>query len=256
MPTAQPPSWNARRGGYLETARLLLEKGADVHVKDERGWTALHEALWKGHLDIIALLLDKGADPNTVDGSGWSPLIQAAWKGQRDAVNLLVTKDADIHTKDAFGKTAFMRAIETGHTGIAKLLLQKGADVNAAEADGWTPVMAAATRQDSDSVRLLQEHGAGMTVAAAVLLGDERELQRLVAEAAKSRAQIPDAPLALLIATKNGREDMARLLLDMCSDIDVKSECGVTALLSAIRNKHPGIAKALLEKGANAKRGR
>lgn len=239
------------RGGYLETARLLLERGADARAKDERGWTALNEALWKGHLDVAGLLLDRGADPNAVDASGWTALIQAAWKGQLDVVGLLVAKGADIRAKDAFGKTAFMRAVEMGHRDIASLLLDKGDQVNAAEADGWTPVMAAVTRQDREMVKSLRERGARMTVAAAVLLGDEREMRRLVEEAARNRSHIADATVALLIATRAGREDMVTLLLDRCPDIDIKAPCSDTAFLFAIGKRYTGIAKALLKKGAN-----
>ena len=240
------------REGDMEMVRLLLEKGADVRTKDDRGWTALNEALRHDRLDIATLLLDRGADPNSIDSCGWTPLIQAASSGQREAVNLLLARGADIRTKDAYGRTAFMRAVEMGHRKIAALLLDKGADVNAAEADGWTPAMAAATWQDREMVRLLRERGARMTVAAAALLGDLREVQRLVDEAVKTHTHIPDGSMALLFAARNGREDMVKLLLERCPDINIKEVCCDAALLVSIDDRHTGIAKALLERGANA----
>jgi ankyrin repeat protein len=239
------------RVGDLETTTLLLDRGADVRAKDERGWTALNESVWNNHLQLATILLDKGADPNAADNAGWTPLIQAAWKGQTEAVSLLIARGAEINTRDTFGKTAFMRAVEMGHRDVASLLLDKGTDVNAAQADGWTPVMAAVTRQDREMVAFLRKSGAAMTVAAAVLLGDGKEMQRLVQEAVTKRAQIGDAPMALLIATRDGREDMVTFLLDRCPDIDIKGTCCDTALIFAIGKRHTGIAKALLKKGAN-----
>jgi ankyrin repeat protein len=48
--------------------RGLLDRGADVALKDGRGWTALMIAADRGHKEIVALLLSAGADP-MVSGS-------------------------------------------------------------------------------------------------------------------------------------------------------------------------------------------
>ncbi|AFM25612.1 ankyrin repeat domain-containing protein [Desulfomonile tiedjei] len=235
----------------LKTARLPLERDANLRTRDEKGWTSLHEAVWEGHLDKAALLLDNKAEPNAVDSLGWTPLILAAWKGQPEAVNLLISRGADIRVEDAFGKTAFVRAVEMGHRDAALLLLNKGADVNTADVSSWTPIMAAVTRKDREMVKLLRERGAKMTVAAAVLLEDEREMQRLLKESAKKGVQIADASMALLIAVRNRSEKVVRHILDKCPEMDIKEPCCDTALLFAIENKYSGIAEILLEKGAN-----
>ena len=48
-----------------DTARLLLDRGADVHVADgESRWTPLHRALYgtaRGKLAVALLLLEHGA---------------------------------------------------------------------------------------------------------------------------------------------------------------------------------------------------
>ncbi len=44
-----------------QIAKLLLQKGADVHVKDQDGWTALKRAQKRGATEIVQLLKEHGA---------------------------------------------------------------------------------------------------------------------------------------------------------------------------------------------------
>ena len=46
---------------------LLLARGADVNVKDNKNQTALMVASQNGHREIVELLLAKGADINARD---------------------------------------------------------------------------------------------------------------------------------------------------------------------------------------------
>ena len=44
--------------GQLESVRLLLDRGADVHARNE---AALRAARHEGHAAVVALLLERGA---------------------------------------------------------------------------------------------------------------------------------------------------------------------------------------------------
>ena len=52
----------ARQTGDVEFGKLLLEKGADINVKDQDNQMALNLAAWKGFNDFIDFLLDHGAE--------------------------------------------------------------------------------------------------------------------------------------------------------------------------------------------------
>jgi ankyrin repeat protein len=57
----------AAEHGYLEIVMLLLEKGADVTVRNKDGWTLLNLAVNRGHIEVIELLLKEGADMTVID---------------------------------------------------------------------------------------------------------------------------------------------------------------------------------------------
>ena len=46
---------------YFKLIKLLLEKGANINIKDKNGYTPLMWACKYNHTEIIELLLDKGA---------------------------------------------------------------------------------------------------------------------------------------------------------------------------------------------------
>ncbi len=62
-----PLHW-ASYNGHEGVTRLLLEAGAAVEAKNDRGWTPLHCAAYNGHRGAIRALLEAGAywkAPNT-----------------------------------------------------------------------------------------------------------------------------------------------------------------------------------------------
>lgn len=87
--------------GHTNVARILIEHGADVNVKDNDGSTPLILAAYNGifntiepkesfsflliqklgHLNVVRLLTEKGADVNVENNYKFTPLRRAAEKG-------------------------------------------------------------------------------------------------------------------------------------------------------------------------------
>ncbi|XP_068584077.1 protein phosphatase 1 regulatory subunit 27 [Cebidichthys violaceus] len=59
--------------GNIEVVKLLVKYGADVHQRDEDGWTPLHMACSDGYPEIASYLLLMGASTEAENESGEKP---------------------------------------------------------------------------------------------------------------------------------------------------------------------------------------
>ena len=108
---------------------LLIRAGADLNYRDKNGLTAL---AWAAHsYESAKVLIDAGADVNAKSNIGGTPLLTAAaYPGNTALLRLMLEKGADIQTS-VFGSTALTMAALTGDADSVALLLKKGADPNA-----------------------------------------------------------------------------------------------------------------------------
>mgnify|MGYP003694573307 CR=1 FL=1 len=103
----------AAREGDLESAKLLLDAGADVNQTTEYGWTPLLTATNNRHYVLGKFLLERGADPNRANKGGWTPLYLATDNRNIEGGDYPVPKP------------------DMDHLEYIKLLLEHGADPNA-----------------------------------------------------------------------------------------------------------------------------
>ena len=95
--------WNTeRKTENLEIIRLLIDKGADVNVKDDNENTPLHLST---NRKISELLIGQGADVNAKDYSGGTPLHSIIFNEDKDLVALLITNGADLNSMNEDGQT-------------------------------------------------------------------------------------------------------------------------------------------------------
>jgi len=115
--------------GHLETARILLQHGADVLAVSRNAMVnyPLHAAVAGNHTGMVALLLDNGADVNKQQHGGWTPLHGAVNSGNLEMVKLLAESGADINAANDAGVTVLSIAIEKEHLAVIEYLRGNGA---------------------------------------------------------------------------------------------------------------------------------
>lgn len=112
----------------LDQVSELVSGGADVNEKDQMGSTALHWTAYAGLTDISRLLLDKGAEVNVKDKlGGLTPLHWAVLKARTDMVDLLIARGADVNALDNDGDTPLDYANSKKNTELANVLMANGA---------------------------------------------------------------------------------------------------------------------------------
>lgn len=137
--------------GTTEIVALLIDRGANVNVKDEHGNTPLFFAAGKcgtGSLPMVRAMIARGADVNARCIGGMTPLQQACMSGRPEVVGFLLASGADVSvTEKSEGDTALHIAADRAgseHTRanlrIIDLLFGYGADVNAPNTGGKTPL--------------------------------------------------------------------------------------------------------------------
>jgi ankyrin repeat protein len=146
-----------------ESARLLIEAGADVNVTDYCGFASLTYAVSNGETEIIKILLEAGADVNAVayvtsydyERYPYTALMHAAKMGHIEIVKLLLEAGADVNGGSPSYNTALSYASKLGEPNIINVLLEAGADVNVSNQLGFTPLMYAAMTGNREAVELL-----------------------------------------------------------------------------------------------------
>ena len=176
----------------IDEINELIDMGADVHQKDEEGWTDLMNASYRGHKEIVELLIEKGADVNAEDDYGCTALMVASRSGHKEVVEFLIEKGADVNQKDNDGDTALKGASYWGCKEVVGLLIEKGADVNDKTNDGSTALMGASFMGCKEIVELLIQNGADVNQKNnygqnAMMRADNEEIKKAIIEAVKKR---------------------------------------------------------------------
>jgi ankyrin repeat protein len=235
------------------------------------GSTALLLTARTGDAESARILLEAGANPNDTMADGISALVLAAHSGRTAVGKVLLEKGAD---PNAFGTgyTAFHAAILKADLALVKALIAHRADPNIRMTKG-TPI-----RRETTDFNLPQTLiGTPPYLLAARFLEPEI-LQALAAGGADIKATMPNGNTALMLAVGTGigrnsdrrgistinfgkPEPESRILetvkkaLEIDPDANVANQAGDTALHAAAQSGFDTVVQYLVDRGAqvNAK---
>jgi ankyrin repeat protein len=227
----------AAREGDLESARALLDAGADVNQVTEYNWTPLLTAVNNRNYRLASLLLDRGADPNIANKGGWTPLYIATDNRNIEGGDYPVPKP------------------DIDHLEIITKLLEKGANPNLRVRentltrtiftmqwffeDGATPFIRAAQSGDSELMALLLKYKADPFLKTSY--GDT------ALTAAGGIGWVEG------VTYERSPEDnlkAVRMLLDLGLDPNAANADGRTALMGAALKGRNDVVRLLVERGA------
>jgi len=224
--------------GDLSIVKSLIEDGAYVDARDEKGLTSLIWASAKNHVNVVAFLIKKGTDINARHFFGSTALISAAINGCFEAIEVLVMNGADINAKiinpvnisyKIFeGQTALMFACSSGYRNIVDLLIEKGADINDRDERGETALHhSIGFKTPLNIIKKLLESGADVDII-------------------DTNGNSP-----LFKASQYGPAELVKILLDYGANVNLKNKYGYTPLMEASEEGYAEIVKLLIEKGAD-----
>ena len=152
----------ATRANHIETARILIEAGADVNAKDRIEDSPYLYAAAEGHLEILRLTLRHGADLKSTNRYGGTGLIPACHHGHVETVYALLKTAIDNNHINNLGWTALLEAVILGDGGpsyieIVDALLHAGADPRIADRQRRTPLDHARKRDLREITALLEK---------------------------------------------------------------------------------------------------
>ncbi len=250
--------------GDRPAVRALLQQKADVNAALPDGTTALHWAVRTDDVELTELLIGAGAKVTTADRYGITPLSLAASNGNVAIIGKLLDAGADASSADARGETALMTAARNRNLDALRLLVSRGADVNAKDTGTHTTALMWAVRQnDAAAVEFLLSRGADVNARTRIGEVPPRRPQNagggshglgIVRGGVPDRGSLDPTPggmSPLLYAARDGRLELARMLLTAGANVNLPEANGITPLIMATANNHVELARFFLEHGAD-----
>ncbi|HRQ90314.1 MAG TPA: ankyrin repeat domain-containing protein, partial [Bacteroidia bacterium] len=237
--------------GDHELCRVLLDAKAKPEVLSKSGLSPLQVAVAREDLDLVDLLVEKGADPSFAGEGSAAPLLGAVSLGNVGIAGQLIAAGAVLDKQALLAKSYELR-----DDPLMSLLLHAGADPESTFPGTEDRVFDAAVRDGATgAVRTLLAAGAkiGDNLWAALLTGQDDLIRLILQAGASPRQPGPDGQDPLDYCLTHERYGVARVLLDGGANPDARFDASESWLSKAVREGRSEIALALVEKGATVK---
>ena len=161
----------------------------------------------------------------------------------------------------ASGNQLLIAAVRDQDTATARELIEQNVDVNSPQADGATALHWAVHRDDLETAKMLIEAGADvnvtndfgiMPISLACTNGNASMVETLLNAGADCSATLMTGESVLMMAAHAGDLNTVDVLLNYGADVNANEPVrNQTALMWALGENHTGVARRLIEQGAD-----
>ncbi|XP_065052326.1 serine/threonine-protein phosphatase 6 regulatory ankyrin repeat subunit A-like [Rhopilema esculentum] len=219
---------------------LCKENKKIIHIVDEEGHTAAHDAVIAGNVTVLSALLQNGCDVATKDLTGHSLMHWATAYATLGCFQKLLEFKVPLDEVDGHGATPLHYGCQIDESDklnderceIVRTLLHRGVSMNAGDSEGRKPIHWAASSGNVEILKILLENG------------DDPN--------ARTSSELM-TPLHLVAL--QGLESAADFLINQYStrpvEVDPHDQRNCTPLFYACSAGHARVAGMLLQSGAD-----
>lgn len=210
----------AAENGHCHIVAYFCRLGAELIVQNRDKNTPLHLAAANGHLSVISKIMAYSGENDLLESHnshGDKPLHLAANFGHGESVELLVQLGTNVNTTNAHGNTAMHLASEKGYCDVIKKLVELRGSVNSQNFRNSTPLHWAAYNGRTDVIALLVALDADISAKAE-----------------------PDETAPIHRAAFMGQCDAVKKLVELKADPNARNSYQKTPLHSAIDPRDDG----------------
>jgi ankyrin repeat protein len=147
----------ASGGEAFDIVQTLIKHGADVRSKNERGYTALHEAASFSDCKIVQLLLDTGMEPDLRTEDGNTLLSLAAFRNHTGVIDMLFPLGCNVNNEDEQNESPLHMAAKNGNLEMVVKLVNAGANPDCRNIVNMSPLWSAVYEYaDRNSVEIVK----------------------------------------------------------------------------------------------------
>jgi hypothetical protein len=122
------------------TSPASAGKPVDLHKRNPKGETPIHQATLKNDTEKVQRLIALGAEVNCKCHAGWTPLHEACQRVWIGLAEILISAGANVNAYGLNRVTPLHDAVSTNSTELTRLLLDSGADPTLTSAHDETPL--------------------------------------------------------------------------------------------------------------------
>ncbi|PZU87831.1 MAG: ankyrin repeat domain-containing protein [Chryseobacterium sp.] len=144
------------RSGTLDEMKTLVSQNPDIiNSKNERGFTPLILACYRGNTEVAKYLIDNVKDLNYVSQEG-TALSSLCINYNKELVEKMLSKNANPNIQDSFGNTPLLWAVKRNNMELVSILLKNKADVNIKDSMGVSAFEYALKSNNNELINLLK----------------------------------------------------------------------------------------------------